>query len=664
MAAAEQTIQGVKPAKKRIAGWKQLSRLMPYLMNYKGGMTIGLITLVLMGLVGNLIPIIMGVIFDCIGNEQKPLAKLAGKLGGVSTWVAKYYRPLDKHTLGFFCLVLLIAIAAKGIFSFLTRWILIGVSRDIEYDIRNDVLSKLIKLEPEFYVRNRTGELMSRCTNDLNNVRMVLGPGIMYSGTTIVTFVLAVAVMLMISAKLTLLVLIPVPVVAFTVKYFGQVIHTLFEKIQASLATLSARAQENLSGMRVLRAYVQEKVEIERFDETNREYVQKNMKLILAWSMFMPALTALIGVTFLLVLWQGGRLVMLDRITLGEWIAFYTFLGQLIWPMVALGWVTNIFQRGAASMGRLNYIFEAEPRIDDRTMAEEFKTALPVLEAAAGNGAASAAPAKSNGAQGPEIKGEIEFRNLTFAYPTIAGGNAAATKEAPGRVVLKNINLRVPVGSTVAIVGPTGSGKSTLAALAARLWEAPEGTVLLDGRSIREWPLETVRRSLGFVPQDTFLFTETLAENIAFGVENAGSREVEDAAQIADLYGDVADFSSKFETMIGERGITLSGGQKQRTALARAVIRNPRILILDDALSSVDTETEERILTRLREVMENRTTMIVSHRCSTVRDADQIVVLVNGQIAEHGTHAELLGIGGYYADLYQKQLLEEELERA
>ena len=414
MAAAEQTIQGVKPAKKRGAGWKQLSRLMPYLMNYKGGMTIGLITLVLMGLVGNSIPIIMGVIFDCIGNEQKPLAKLAGRLGGVSNWVAKYYRPLDKHTLGFFCIVLLIAIAAKGIFSFLTRWILIGVSREIEYDIRNDVLSKLIKLEPEFYVRNRTGELMSRCTNDLNNVRMVLGPGIMYSGTTIVTFVLAVAVMLMISAKLTLLVLIPVPVVAFTVKYFGQVIHTLFEKIQASLATLSARAQENLSGMRVLRAYVQEKVEIERFDETNREYVQKNMKLILAWSMFMPALTALIGVTFLLVLWQGGRLVMLDRITLGEWIAFYTFLGQLIWPMVALGWVTNIFQRGAASMGRLNYIFEAEPRIDDRTMAEEFKTALPVLEVAAGDGAIAAAPAKSNGAHGPEIKGEIEFRNLTF----------------------------------------------------------------------------------------------------------------------------------------------------------------------------------------------------------------------------------------------------------
>src|ERR1700683_2209761 len=419
MAAAEQTLPQVKVAQKRVPGWKQLSRLMPYLLNYKGGMTIGMITLVLMGLVGNLIPIIMGVIFDCIGKEPKPLAKLAGKLGVVSEWVGHYYKPLDRHTLGFFCIVLLIAIAAKGIFSFLTRWILIGVSREIEYDIRNDVLTQLVTLEPEFYVRNRTGELMSRCTNDLNNVRMVLGPGIMYSGTTILTFALAVAVMLMISVKLTLLVLLPVPVVAFTVNYFGQVIHSLFEKIQASLAALSARAQENLSGMRVLRAYVQEKIEIERFDETNREYVQKNMKLILAWSMFMPALTALIGVTFLLVLWQGGRQVMLDRITLGEWIAFYTFLGQLIWPMVALGWVTNIFQRGAASMGRLNYVFDAQPSIDDRTVAEEFRNAVPVLEAATGvaidRAPAPAGAASADRVSGPEIKGEIEFRNLTFA---------------------------------------------------------------------------------------------------------------------------------------------------------------------------------------------------------------------------------------------------------
>ncbi|MFZ0737073.1 MAG: ABC transporter ATP-binding protein [Candidatus Acidiferrales bacterium] len=616
-------------------------RLLPYLGRYKGGMTIGLVTLVAMGLVGNVVPLIMGVIFDCIGNEAKPLSKLAGRLGILSDWVSRYYRPMNRHALAIFCLVLLVAIALKGIFSFLTRWILIGVSRDIEYDIRNDLLAQLLRLEPEFYVRNRTGELMSRCTNDLNNVRMVLGPGIMYSATTVVTFVLAVAVMLMISPALSLLVLLPVPIVALTVRYFGQIIHALFEKIQASLATLSARAQENFSGVRVVRAYGQENVESRNFDETNREYVSKNVRLILAWSMFMPALTALIGMTFILVLWQGGRLVMLSRITLGEWVAFYTFLGQLIWPMVALGWVTNIFQRGAASMGRLNYIFDAHPKIND--VAAGFDGVAneesPIVQRA------------------PAIRGEIEFRNLNFAYPTAGNGNPAAP-------VLQDINLRIPEGSTLAIVGPTGSGKSTLAGLAARLWDAAPGAVLLDGRPIGEWPLAKLRRALGFVPQDTFLFSETLSENIAFGVDAANAEQIEEASQIASVYGDIVEFPAKFQTMVGERGLTLSGGQKQRTALARAVIRDPRILILDDALSSVDTETEERILGRLREVMKERTTILVSHRCSTVRDADQIVVLVDGRIAERGTHQELLGIGGYYADLYQKQLLEEELERA
>jgi ATP-binding cassette subfamily B protein len=357
--------------------------------------------------------------------------------------------------------------------------------------------------------------------------------------------------------------------------------------------------------------------------------------------MFMPALTALIGVTFLLVLWQGGRLVMTNRISLGEWVAFYTFLGQLIWPMVALGWVTNIFQRGAASMGRLNYIFDSKPIINDAALGLE--------------GVASEdSPAVRNS---PKIVGEIEFRSLNFAYPTAGNGTPAAP-------VLKDINLRVPAGSTLAIVGPTGSGKSTLAALAARLWDAPPGTVLLDGRSIREWPLAKLRRALGFVPQDTFLFSESLAENVAFGMDAARPEQIERAAEIASIYEDISELPEKFGTMIGERGLTLSGGQKQRTALARAIIRDPQILVLDDALSSVDTETEERILNQLREVMKGRTTIIVSHRCSTVRDADQIAVLVDGRIAELGTHQELLGIGGYYADLYQKQLLEEELERA
>ena len=641
MSAAVQAATKPRAAEARVPGWKQLVRLLPYLGRYKGGMTIGMITLVAMGLVGNLVPLIMGVIFDCVGNEPKPLSNLVGKLGIISVWFSRYYQPLDRHTLALFCVVLIAAIALKGLFSFLTRWILIGVSREIEYDIRNDLLTDLMQLEPEFYVRNRTGELMSRCTNDLNNVRMVLGPGIMYSATTIVTFILAVSVMLMISPVLTFLVLVPVPIVALAVRYFGQIIHNLFEKIQASLATLSARAQENFSGVRVIRAYVQEKVEIQNFDSANREYVSRNVRLILAWSMFMPALTALIGVTFLLVLWQGGRLVMIGRISLGEWVAFYTFLGQLIWPMVALGWVTNIFQRGAASMARLNYIFDAKPKINDAALGVKgvANEDSPIVQ------------------NSPKLRGEIEFRNLSFAYPTAGNGT-------PATPVLKDINLRIPAGSTLAIVGPTGSGKSTLAALAARLWEAPPGTVLLDGRSIRDWPLTKLRRSLGFVPQDTFLFSESLAENIAFGVDAARPEQVDSAAEIASIYGDISEFPEKFGTMIGERGLTLSGGQKQRTALARAIIRNPQILVLDDALSSVDTETEERILNQLRDVMKGRTTIIVSHRCSTVRDADQIAVLVDGRIAELGTHQELLGIGGYYADLYQKQLLEEELERA
>jgi ATP-binding cassette subfamily B protein len=309
--------------------------------------------------------------------------------------------------------------------------------------------------------------------------------------------------------------------------------------------------------------------------------------------------------------------------------------------MVALGWVTNIFQRGAASMGRLNYIFEAEPKINDAAagFAAVAEESSPIVQNA------------------PEIRGDIEFRNLTFTYPTAGNGKS-------GLPVLKDINLRVPAGSTLAIVGPTGSGKSTLAALAARLWDAPPGSVLIDGHSIREIPLAKLRRALGYVPQDTFLFSETLAENIAFGVDHATPEQIDDASRIASIYGDISEFPKKFETMVGERGLTLSGGQKQRTTLARAVIRDPKILVLDDALSSVDTETEERILSQLRDVMKERTTIIVSHRCSTVRDADQIVVLVDGRIAERGTHEELIGLGGYYADLYQKQLLEEELERA
>jgi ATP-binding cassette subfamily B multidrug efflux pump len=628
---------------------KDLSGLMPYLRRYPGGIVFGLLTVVLMGIVGNVLPLATGVMTDTLAGNPVPFEHstetgapvVLGMNASTLSRSIPYYAPSSRHTLGIYCLIVILCVGIKGVLSFSARWTLIGVSRDIEFDIRNDLLKRLLILEPEFYVRNRTGELMSRATNDLNAVRMVLGPGIMYSATTIVTMIMAILVMVALSPSLTLWVLIPAPVVAVAVWFFGKTIHDLYEKIQAALATLTARVQENLAGVRVVRAYAQEEAEIRGFDRPNREYVAQNIRLIRTLSMFMPSLTSLVGTCFLIVLWQGGHQLLRGQISLGALIAFNGYLTQLVWPMIALGWVTNIFQRGAASMGRLNYILTAQPNIDDRNASVPEHT---------------------------KPRGEIEFRHLTFKYPTTlsgAGSNGAAKSNGSGpHAVLHDINLKIPAGSTLAIVGPTGSGKTTLAALIARLWEAPDDSVLIDGRPIREWPLKTLRQSIGYVPQDTYLFGETVGGNIAFGLPEYEEPRVRQAAEIASLDGDVVGFGKGYETMVGERGITLSGGQKQRAAIARAVIRDPRILILDDSLSAVDTQTEERILNGLRGIMEGRTTVLISHRTSTVRDADQIVVLVAGAIAERGTHDELLARGGYYADLYQKQLLEEELERA
>jgi len=533
---------------------------------------------------------------------------------------------VTRHKLVTYALLLLAVAAGKGIFQFLTRWVVIGVSREIEFDLRNDLFRHLEGLSYSYYQRTRTGDIMARATNDLNAVRMLLGPAIMYSANTIVFTAGALAFMLSISPKLTLYAFLPLPIVSITIQHFGRKIHERFERIQAMFSDISARAQENFSGVRVVRAYVQEEAEIAAFETANQEYIKRSLKLVRLMGMLWPTLETMLGLAIVLVLWLGGREVISHRISVGEFVAFNTYMVQLTWPIIALGWVINIFQRGTASMGRINEILTEKPEIED---SEEVKRST----------SETLAPT--------QIRGEIEFRNLNFSYNSTP--------------VLRDINLRIPAGNSLAIVGPTGSGKTTLVSLIPRIYDAEPGSVLIDGIPIREYPIATLRHNLGFVPQETFLFSETVRENIAFGKEDATDDDVRSAARTASIAEDIESFPEQYKTIVGERGITLSGGQKQRTAIARAIIRNPRILILDDALSSVDTHTEDKILNHLREIMQGRTTIFISHRVSTVRNADRIAVLHNGRIVELGTHDELVAKDGYYTGLYNKQLLEEEL---
>jgi len=537
---------------------------------------------------------------------------------------------------------LLVAVAAgKGIFQFLTRWIMIGISREIEFDLRNDLFRHLEALDFGFYQRTRTGDIMARATNDLNAVRTLLGPAIMYSANTVVFTLAALYFMMRVSPRLTLWAFLPLPIASILVQYFGARIHERFERIQAKFSDISARAQENFSGARLIRAYAQEESEIALFERENTDYINRSLPLARLMGMLWPTLEMMLGFALVIVLWVGGQEVLQGRISPGQFVEFSMYMMMLSWPIIALGWVVNIFQRGTASMERIDEIMRQKP-----TIADDSSTIT--------------IPAET------EIRGEIEFRNLSFAYdfqPKLSDAALSSSVEA-GAPVLHNVNLKIAAGTSLAIVGPTGSGKSTLVSLIPRIADAAPGSVLIDGRPIREYSLETLRRQIGFVPQETFLFSATIRENIAFGVQDASAEQVHQAADISRIAQDVEDFPEKYETMVGERGLTLSGGQKQRVAIARAVIRKPRILVLDDALASVDTHTEDQILNGLREVMKGRTTIFISHRVSTVRNADRIAVLHHGKIVEYGTHDELLALDGYYTDLHDKQLLEEELETA
>ena len=584
---------------------KPLLRLLPFLARYKKTLIWGLVTVIMSNIFTVAQPLIVGRAIDMLKSGLE-------------------LRKIDGHGILLYAGIVIGCSLVAGTFTFLTRQTIIVTSRHVEFDLRNAFLEHIQRLPLSFFQRTPTGDLMALATNDISAVRNVLGPGIMYPTDTLMTFIMVLFVITSLDWKLTLLALIPLPFVSYAVYALGKLVHVKFEERQKQYSELTTRAQENLSGIRVIKAYVREAFEINRFHAMSWDYLKKNLVLARVQSIMWPLMFLLVGFSIVITMYFGGLQVINGTLTIGTLTAFFGYLVMLIWPMIAFGWVVNILQQGAASMGRLARIFDTKSDIAD------------------------VGPVRWDH---QEMKGAIEFRDVVFSYPETS------------QPALKGISLAVPAGTTLAIVGYTGSGKTSLVNLLPRLYDVTSGSVLIDGIDVRHIPLEVLRKNIGCVPQETFLFSESIAENVRYGSAGATDVELGHATDVAQIAKDVDGFPRGFGTVLGERGITLSGGQKQRTSIARAVIRNPKILILDDALSSVDTYTEEEILQRLRTVMRGRTSIIISHRVSTVKDADKIVVLNDGAIAEEGTHDELVALGGIYGELYRKQLLEEQLEK-
>ena len=597
-----------------------LSLLLPYARRYRSAIVLGALFVVLTNVMAPLLPLSVKYGLDGLRGEPTDpefLHRLFGSWG----W------DTPRARVAFYALAAVLVTALAGTFRFAMRYVITGASRYFERDLRDDLYRHLLSLPRRTFDRTRTGELMARFTNDLEAVRMMVGPALMYLSATVVNLVVSLAFMAQLSVPLTLYSLIPLGLIALTARVLSREIHDRSEKVQEQFGELTTRVQETLSGIRVVQAYTQEQPQARAFERLNHNNIDANMALTRVVGLFMPLLIAFVNLGQILILWIGGQRIVAGGMTLGDFVAFSLLLNMLIWPMVALGWVVSLYQRGVASLGRLGAVLAEAPQPD------------------AGRGAAA-----------HEIEGAIRLQNLRFAYN--------------GAPVLADVSLEIPAGSTTAIVGATGSGKSTLLNLIARAYEPPPGSLLVDGVPVEALPRRALARALGYVPQETFLFSDTLRANLLFGVDPVGpergaqvERALARALEAAQLSSDLEGFPEGLETFVGERGITLSGGQKQRVAIARALLMDPRILLLDDALASVDTHTEEEILRRLQQARAGRTTLIVSHRVSTVRHADQIVVLQGGRIVERGSHDQLVALDRTYANLYRMQQLEEELAR-